>query len=168
MNFFTARDGVVMFSHNFKQFCILVQITTKGPDLLQNRSGKVPILPESPFFPLLQHISAQSPDGKILYRKHCVLLILPPLHRLLREVYLVNCWEKYLKSVLSVSNWTQSILLRQRLNCSTRSTWNTPLAVLARIYSAQGTKWFKETTLKSSSSIWSSAGNQKHSSLSNI
>ena len=31
---------------------------------------KVPILPESPFFPLLQHNSTQSPDGKILEGKH--------------------------------------------------------------------------------------------------
>ena len=65
---FTARDGIVMFSHYFKQFCILVQIATTSPDMLQNRSQKSPILPKSPFFPLLQHISAQSPDGKILYR----------------------------------------------------------------------------------------------------
>ena len=42
VKFFTARDGVVMFSHYFKQFCILVQIATKGPDLLQNRSRKSP------------------------------------------------------------------------------------------------------------------------------
>ena len=38
VNFFKARDGIVMFSHFLKQFCILVQITIKGPDLLQNRS----------------------------------------------------------------------------------------------------------------------------------
>ena len=61
VNFFTARDGVVMFSHNFKQFCILVQIATKGPDLLQNRSQKVPILPESPFFsPITTYFSTKS------------------------------------------------------------------------------------------------------------
>ena len=40
VNFFTAWDGVVMFSHYFKHFCILVQIATKSPDLLQNRSRK--------------------------------------------------------------------------------------------------------------------------------
>ena len=38
--FFTARDRIVMFSHYFKHVCILVQITIKGPDLLQNRSQK--------------------------------------------------------------------------------------------------------------------------------
>ena len=34
---------------------------------------KVPILPESPFFPLLQHISAQSTGGKILYCRAKIL-----------------------------------------------------------------------------------------------
>ena len=56
-----------MFSHYFKHVCILVQITIKGPDLLQNRSQKSPDSTRKSFFPLLQHISAQSTGGKILY-----------------------------------------------------------------------------------------------------
>jgi len=32
VNFFMARDGIVMFSHYFKQFCIVVQIAIKGPN----------------------------------------------------------------------------------------------------------------------------------------
>ena len=42
VNFFTAWDGVVMFSQYFKKFCILVLIATKSPDLLQHRSRKSP------------------------------------------------------------------------------------------------------------------------------
>ena len=61
VNFFTARDGVVMFSHNFKQFCILVQITTKGPDLLQNRSRKSPDSSWKSFFsPITTYFSTKS------------------------------------------------------------------------------------------------------------
>ena len=67
-----AQDGIVMFSRYFKQFCILVQITIKVPICSRIGPEKVPILPESPFFPLLQHNSAQSPDGKILEGKHCI------------------------------------------------------------------------------------------------
>ena len=54
----------------FKPFSILVQITIKSPDLLQNRSQKSPDSTWKSFFPLLQHNSAQSPDGKILEGKH--------------------------------------------------------------------------------------------------
>ena len=66
MNFSTPRDGIVMFSRYFKQFGISVQITLKV--LICSRIGpeKVPILLESPYFPLLQLNSTQSPDGKIL------------------------------------------------------------------------------------------------------
>ena len=71
LNYFKAGDGIVMFSHYFKQFCVLAQKAIKGPGLLQNRSRKRTDLTWKSFFPLLQHISAQSPDGKILYRKHC-------------------------------------------------------------------------------------------------
>ena len=45
----------------------MVQITIKGPDLLQNKSQKSPDSTRKSFFPLLQHISAQSTGGKILY-----------------------------------------------------------------------------------------------------
>ena len=46
-----------------------MQITIKVPICSRIGPEKVPILPESPFFPLLQH-STQSPDGKILEGKH--------------------------------------------------------------------------------------------------
>ena len=51
VNFFMARDGTVMFSNFLKQFCILVQIAIKGPDLLQNRSRKSPDSTWKSFFP---------------------------------------------------------------------------------------------------------------------
>ena len=76
VNFFTARDGIVMFSHYFKPFSILVQITIKVPICSRIGPEKVPILPESPFFPLLQHNSAQSPDGKILEGKHWIYVLI--------------------------------------------------------------------------------------------
>ena len=72
VNFSLAGDGIVMFFRYSKQFGILVQITIKVPICSRIGPEKVPILPESPFIPLLQHNSAQSPDGKILEGKHWV------------------------------------------------------------------------------------------------
>ena len=61
VSFFTARDGVVMFSHYFKQFCILVQIATTSPDMLQNRSRKSPDSPWKSFFsPTTTYFSTKS------------------------------------------------------------------------------------------------------------
>ena len=54
-----------------------MQITIKVPICSRIGPEKVPILPESPFFPLLQHNSTQSPDGKILEGKHCLSLKVP-------------------------------------------------------------------------------------------
>ena len=58
-------------------FSISMKITTKVPICSRIGPEKVPILPESPFSPLLQHNSAQSPDGKILEGKHCIWVIFP-------------------------------------------------------------------------------------------
>ena len=61
VKFFTARDGIVMFSHYFKQFWILVQIAIKSPDLLQNRSRKSPDSTWKSFFsPITTYFSTKS------------------------------------------------------------------------------------------------------------
>ena len=51
MKFFRVQDGIVMFSHYFKQFCILIQTAIKGPNLLQNRSWKSPDFSWKSFYP---------------------------------------------------------------------------------------------------------------------
>ena len=55
-----------------KFFSIIMKITNKVPKCAWKGPEKVQILPESPFFPPLQQISAQSPDRKILYSSHWI------------------------------------------------------------------------------------------------
>ena len=74
VKFFTARDGIVMFSHYFKQFWILVQIAIRSPDLLQNRSRESPDSTWKSFFPpITTYFSTKSRwQNFVTHALHCM------------------------------------------------------------------------------------------------
>ena len=115
VNFFTARDGVVLFSHYFKQFCILVQIATKGPDLLQNRSRKSPDSSWKSFFsPITTYFSTKSRWQNFVAQ----------------ALDNINYWKRkiYVLQTIGVGRlghlWVGSTLNSTRCNCGAKQNWD--------------------------------------------